>query len=90
MPNAFNLIDTTWIDLPDGRRLAARMWLPRLEQPVPAILEYLPYRQGDGTAPRDETTHTVLPARAMPVSASILPGPGTAKAFLMTNILNKS
>lgn len=60
MPNAYDLIDTTWIDLPDGRRLAARMWLPRLQEPVPAILEYLPYRQGDGTAPRDETTHTVF------------------------------
>lgn len=60
MPHAYDLIDTTWIALPDGRRLAARMWLPRVETPVPAILEYLPYRQGDGTAARDETTHTVF------------------------------
>ncbi len=60
MSCAYDLIETTWITLPDGRRLAARMWLPQIETPVPAILEYLPYRKGDGTAPRDETTHTVF------------------------------
>lgn len=60
MPHSYDLIETTWIPLPDGRRLAARMWLPQVDGPVPAILEYLPYRKGDGTAPRDETTHTVF------------------------------
>jgi putative CocE/NonD family hydrolase len=60
MSCAYDLIETTWITLPDGRRLAARMWLPQIQTPVPAILEYLPYRKGDGTAPRDETTHTVF------------------------------
>ena len=51
-----------WIDLPDGRRLAARLWRPATEDPVPAILEYLPYRKRDGTAPRDATTHPVFAA----------------------------
>ena len=60
MSCAYDLIETTWIPLPDGRRLAARLWLPQIATPVPAILEYLPYRKGDGTAPRDETTHTVF------------------------------
>ncbi|WP_170413234.1 CocE/NonD family hydrolase [Ruegeria arenilitoris] len=52
-------IENTWITLADGRRLAARIWLPETD-PAPAILEYLPYRKRDGTAPRDETTHTVF------------------------------
>jgi putative CocE/NonD family hydrolase len=45
----------TWIPLADGTRLAARMWLPEdaADDPVPAILEYLPYRKSDGTAVRD-------------------------------------
>lgn len=51
-----------WIPLPDGRRLAARMWMPSGEGPFPAILEYLPYRKRDGTAPRDATTHPVFAA----------------------------
>ncbi len=53
------VIENTWIALPDGRKLAARIWLPEIG-PSPAILEYLPYRKRDGTAPRDETTHTVF------------------------------
>ncbi|MGF1525481.1 MAG: CocE/NonD family hydrolase [Candidatus Competibacterales bacterium] len=49
-------IDHLWIPLSDGVRLAARIWLPTDAdaQPVPAILEYLPYRKRDGTAARDE------------------------------------
>ncbi len=53
------LVENSWITLPDGRKLAARIWLPHA-QPAPVILEYLPYRKRDGTAPRDETTHTVF------------------------------
>ncbi|KIC16555.1 MULTISPECIES: CocE/NonD family hydrolase [unclassified Leisingera] len=62
MPGAYRIIENNWITLPDGRKLAARMWLPKGEGPFPAILEYLPYRKRDGTAPRDETTHTVFAA----------------------------
>ena len=52
----------TWIELPDGRRLAARLWRPETDAPAPAIVEYLPYRKRDGTAPRDATTHTAFAA----------------------------
>ena len=52
----------TWIELPRGRRLAARLWRPATDAPAPAILEYLPYRKRDGTAPRDATTHAVFAA----------------------------
>ena len=45
----------TWIPLSDGTRLGARIWLPQAaeQNPVPAILEYIPYRKNDGTAERD-------------------------------------
>ncbi|MDW3207939.1 MAG: CocE/NonD family hydrolase [Alphaproteobacteria bacterium] len=47
------------IRLPDGTRLSARVWLPEGadENPVPAILEYLPYRKTDGTLVRDQGMH---------------------------------
>ena len=45
------------IPLPDGTRLYARVWRPRTEEPVPALLEYLPYRLTDATAPRDHQRH---------------------------------
>ena len=52
-------IENTWIPLADGTRLAARIWLPEDAEanPVPAILEYLPYRKTDSTAPRDTVNH---------------------------------
>ncbi len=52
-------IENTWIVLSDGCRLAARIWLPETaeNQPVPALLEYLPYRKSDGTAVRDALRH---------------------------------
>jgi uncharacterized protein len=43
-----------WITLVDGTRLAARLWRPKTDDPVPVILEYLPYRKGDSMAARDE------------------------------------
>jgi len=47
------------IVLKDGCRLSARAWLPEGAEaaPVPAILEYLPYRKRDGTTDRDALTH---------------------------------
>ncbi len=49
-------IELTWIPMSDGRRLAARLVLPKgaAKRPVPAILEYIPYRRRDGTRARDE------------------------------------
>lgn len=57
MSKLSNFDDTVWINLPDGRRLSARLWLPETAAPHPVILEYLPYRKRDGTAERDATTH---------------------------------
>ncbi|EEE37998.1 X-Pro dipeptidyl-peptidase family protein [Rhodobacteraceae bacterium KLH11] len=47
------------IIMPDGCRLSARVWRPvdATDAPVPAILEYLPYRKRDGTTARDALTH---------------------------------
>jgi putative CocE/NonD family hydrolase len=55
------VIEHLWIPLADGTRLAARIWLPdgagTDAAPVPAILEYIPYRKRDGTRSRDEPMH---------------------------------
>ncbi|MDZ4731870.1 MAG: CocE/NonD family hydrolase [Xanthomonadales bacterium] len=48
-----------WIPLSDGIRLAAKLWLPAdaSDSPVPALLEFLPYRKRDLTRLRDEPIH---------------------------------
>ena len=62
LPHEVEEIENLWIPLPDGCRLAARVWLPTdaAQHPQPAILEYLPYRKRDGTALRDELTHPYI------------------------------
>ncbi|MFF1257784.1 CocE/NonD family hydrolase [Streptomyces sp. NPDC058321] len=45
------------VPLPDGTTLFARIWRPVTDEPVPALLEYLPYRLSDWTAPRDWQRH---------------------------------
>lgn len=59
LPNQIKKIEHFWITLKDGCRLAARLWLPEdaEQKPVPAILEYIPYRKRDGTRGRDEPMH---------------------------------
>jgi putative CocE/NonD family hydrolase len=58
-PHRIRHIEHSWIPMSDGIRLAARLWLPEAAeiQPVPAILEYIPYRKRDGVRLRDETLH---------------------------------
>jgi predicted acyl esterase len=61
-PRKVQEIASTFIRLPDSTRLAARIWLPKDadKRPVPAILEYLPYRKRDGTHVRDALTHPYI------------------------------
>ncbi|KIC50847.1 CocE/NonD family hydrolase [Tateyamaria sp. ANG-S1] len=53
------------ITVSDGTRLSARMWRPvdAGDDPVPVILEYLPYRKRDGTCARDALTHPYVAQR---------------------------
>jgi predicted acyl esterase len=53
------IIENAWIRMSDGTALAAQIWLPAdaNEQPVPAILEYIPYRKRDHKYSRDAQNH---------------------------------
>ncbi|HOZ63131.1 MAG TPA: CocE/NonD family hydrolase [Burkholderiaceae bacterium] len=61
-PRKVKEILNTFIQLPDGTKLAARIWMPvdADKKPVPVILEYLPYRKRDGTIVRDALTHPYI------------------------------
>jgi uncharacterized protein len=61
-PRKTEEIENLWIPMSDGVKLAARMWRPvdAAKNPVPAVLEYLPYRKRDGTIERDALTHPYL------------------------------
>jgi uncharacterized protein len=61
-PRKVKETENIFITLSDGTKLAARMWMPvdAAKHPVPALLEYLPYRKRDGTHVRDALTHPYL------------------------------
>ena len=78
--------------LADGRRLAARLWIPNAakKKPVPAILEYLPYRKRDGTAQRDDSTYPAF-AEAGADILTVHPeaGPHTHRSLQLIKSLGK-
>jgi predicted acyl esterase len=61
-PNRVVEQENIWIPMPDGTRLAARIWMPEqaTTTPVPAILEFIPYRKRDFTATGDALHHPYL------------------------------
>ena len=79
----FEHLETAWIDLPDEVRLAARIWLPEdaRSKPAPAVLEYLPYRRRDVTAPRDESVYPEFARRGIAGVRVDLRGTGDSDGF---------
>ena len=59
-PYKTEVIEHTWITMRDGTKLSARIWKPKnaVKEPVPAILEYIPYRKRDHTRRVDEMSYT--------------------------------
>src|SRR5882724_3467962 len=59
------VVELQWIPMADGRRLAGRLWIPNdaEKNPVPAVLEYIPYRRRDGTRLKDDEKHAWMAAQ---------------------------
>jgi len=58
-PHQYTETEDCWIPMPDGAKLAAKLWLPDIAQKkrVPTIIEVIPYRKRDIYAPRDAMHH---------------------------------
>ncbi len=85
------MLDPVWITMSDDTRLAARIWLPEdaATDPVPAILEYLPYRRRDGTAARDYLTHPYFAARGYACVRVDMRGTGDSDGLLLDEYLRQ-
>ncbi len=59
------------IPMPDGVHLAADLFMPEGAGPFPAILEYIPYRKDDLTAPRHGYHHRFAEAGYVGVRADV-------------------
>ncbi|MDX6591859.1 MAG: uncharacterized protein QOJ13_1055 [Gaiellales bacterium] len=73
-----------WIPLSDGCRLAARIWLPEDAEasPVPAILEYIPYRKNDASSPRDARIHPYFAAHGYAAARVDMRGSGDSDGLM--------
>ena len=58
-PHDVQIHSSIKIPLSDGSWLHARAWIPEgaTDNPVPALVEYAPFRHRDFTAPRDALIH---------------------------------
>jgi putative CocE/NonD family hydrolase len=88
-PHSVTQIEHLWLPLSDGTRLAVRLWLPdsAAEQPVPAILEYIPYRKRDGTRTRDEPMHGYFSGNGYAVVRVDMRGSGESDGLLTDEYL---
>ena len=88
-PRRVREISNTWIELADGCRLAARIWLPEdaEDDPVPAVLEYIPYRKSDGTAVRDSVRHPWLAGHGYAAVRVDMRGSGDSNGVLHNEYL---
>ena len=90
-PREIQMFDDVSIPLSDGTKLAARIWRPvdAEADPVPAILEYLPYRRRDGTAERDFTTHPYFAGHGYAAVRVDIRGTGDSEGVILGEYLKQ-
>jgi uncharacterized protein len=90
-PHVVRVIENCWIPMPDGCRLAARIWLPADAETtaVPAILEYIPYRKRDFTRRRDDPMHYYFAGHGYAAVRVDLRGSGDSDGLLLDEYLKQ-
>ncbi len=83
--------ENLWIPMPDGVRLAARLWLPEsaMFEPVPAIFEYIPYRKRDSVRSRDSQIYTYFAGHGYAGIRVDLRGSGDSEGILEDEYLQQ-
>jgi uncharacterized protein len=91
LPEPVRVEENLWIPLPDGVRLAARLWRPQGADahPVPAILEYIPYRKRDSTRARDDVMHHYFAGHGYACLRVDLRGSGDSEGVLEDEYLQQ-
>lgn len=83
-PGTFSVTEHTWIPMPDGVRLSARLWLPDGADtaPVPAVLEYIPYRKRDLYRGHDDVWGPVLASHGIAYARVDVRGSGDSEGVI--------
>lgn len=88
-PNKVREIPHVDITMPDGCNLAARIWLPEgaRDVPVPAILEYIPYRKNDVSLPEDSPLGRYMAGHGYAFVRIDLRGAGDSEGLMLDEYL---
>ncbi|GAA3721987.1 hypothetical protein HDA32_002138 [Spinactinospora alkalitolerans] len=91
LPNAIKEEEHVWIPVSDGTRLAARIWRPTSsdDEPVPGVLEYIPYRKRDLTSVRDSIHHPYIAGHGYACVRVDLRGTGDSEGVLVDEYLEQ-
>ncbi len=91
LPQPVEEVEHFTIPLADGTHLAARRWQPigADAAPVPAILEYIPYRKRDKTAYRDGLSHPYVAGHGYVTVRVDLRGSGDSDGVLTDEYLQQ-
>ncbi|WP_432117515.1 CocE/NonD family hydrolase [Streptomyces sp. bgisy032] len=91
LPYATKEEEHVTIPMSDGVRLSARVWRPTSsdQEPVPAVLEYIPYRKRDLTAVRDSIHHPYLAGHGYACVRVDLRGTGDSEGVLRDEYLER-
>ncbi|MEV0558249.1 MULTISPECIES: CocE/NonD family hydrolase [unclassified Streptomyces] len=89
LPHTTRQEDHVRIPMPDGVHLSARVWRPVSsdDSPVPAILEYIPYRKGDLSSVRDSIHHPYIAGHGYACVRVDLRGTGDSEGVLTDEYL---
>ena len=90
-PESVRVTDHICIPLSDGTKLAAKMWIPKSsdKHPVPAILEFIPYRKRDFEAVNDSITHGYLAGHGYACLRVDLRGSGESEGVMRDEYLQQ-
>lgn len=91
MDETVYVIQNEWIPMQDDCRIAAKIWLPESAEktPVPAILEYIPYRKRDIKAKRDSEVHGFFARHGYACVRADLRGSGDSEGILKDEYLQQ-
>ncbi|MFJ2060519.1 CocE/NonD family hydrolase [Streptomyces sp. NPDC087908] len=91
LPHAIQEEKHVTIPMADGARLSARIWRPTSSDgdPVPAVLEYIPYRKGDLTSVRDAIHHPYVAGHGYACVRVDIRGTGESDGVLLDEYLEQ-
>lgn len=90
-PHQVEETEHLWIEMSDGTHLAARLWKPvsAEAEPVPGVVEMIPYRKRDLTAVRDSIHHPYMAGHGYACLRVDLRGSGDSEGVLTDEYLEQ-